>query len=506
MADRVKTLGELRGMLRRRWRYPAAILPACLLLAVLIAYWLPPSYRATTTIMLEPQSIPKEMVSTTVRGIEDVAIYAQNELELTRRRVMTPDRLIEIVKKVDPYPGIRDATAGAKAQMLGADTTVERVDPITLKPLDQSAAFSISYDNPDPKIAATVASALGDLYLTYNRRTRTEQASAAYDFLQEQSRAVETSMTEIEQRLAKFKADNNGALPEMQSHNITEVDRSQHDIEALQQQELVAEEKESQLQLQLNNLSPSLTGAVSDSRTELAKLRAELAEAHQKYTPEHPEVKRLERAVADMSAQNTANMHFSGGTPDNPEYLALAGQLAATRHQLAALRAAEMRERHDLAVYEQHMQMAPNVERQYTQLQREYAAARDRYEDIQNKMKNAALARTMEFEDRGEKFTLLHAPTVPRRPYFPNRIGIILLGLLLGGGVALGAAALADASDPTVRGTEDLQEIMEATPLGSIPVLLTTRDRRRHRMQWAAAVMAYAVGAVLMGATILIRQ
>ena len=115
MADRVSTLAEVRRMLSRRWRYLAAILPASLFLAVLIAYWLPPSYRATSTIMLEPQSIPKEMVSATVRGIEDVAIYAQNELELTRRRVMTPDRLIEIVKAVDPYPRLHNVTAEAKA-------------------------------------------------------------------------------------------------------------------------------------------------------------------------------------------------------------------------------------------------------------------------------------------------------------------------------------------------------------------------------------------------------
>jgi len=505
MADRVSTLGEVRRMLRRRWRYLASILPASLLLAVLIAYWLPPSYRATSTIMLEPQSIPKEMVSATVRGIEDVAIYAQNELELTRRRVMTPDRLVEIVKAVDPYPRLRNAPAEAKAQILASNTTVERVDPITLKPLDQSAAFSISYDNPDPKLAAAVAARLTDLYLSYNRRTRTEQASAAYDFLQGQAREVEASMAEMEQRLAKFKAQYGAALPEMQTHNMTEIDRAQHDIESIQQQELVAEEKESQLQLQLNNLSPTMTGAVSDVRTELAKLRAELSEAHQKYTPEHPEVKRLERAVADMSAQSAASLHPSTSKPDNPEYLAVADQLSAARHQLAALRAAEMRDRRERQTYEEHLQTTPNVERQYTQLQREYAAARDRYDDIQAKMKNAALARTMEYEDRGEKFSMLHAPTVPQRPFFPNRIGIILLGFLLGCGAALGVAALADASDPTVRGPDDLQEIMESTAIGSIPVLLTARDRRLYRLKWGSAMAAYSAAVVLMAVTIYIR-
>lgn len=501
----INTVAEVRRMLSRRWRYLASILPASVLLAVLVAYWLPPSYRATSTIMLEPQSIPKEMVSATVRGIEDVAIYAENELELTRRRVMTPDRLVSIVKAVDPYPRMRNATPELKAQLLAANVTVERVDPITLKPLDQSAAFSIYYDNPDPKLAAAVAAQLSDLYLSYNRRTRTEQASAAYDFLQGQSREVEGSMAEMEQRLAKFKAEYGAALPEMQTHNMSEIDRAQHDIESIQQQELIAEEKESQLQLQLNSLSPTLTGAVSDSRLELAKLRAELAEAHQKYTPEHPEVKRLERAVADMNAQSAASLQPGAGKPDNPEYLAVADQLSAARHQLAALRASEMRERHDRQLYEEHLQTTPNVERQYTQLQREYSAARDRYDDIQAKMKNAALARTMEFEDRGEKFSLLHAPTVPRRPFFPNRVGIILLGILLGCGAALGAAAFADASDPTVRGQTDLQEIMESTPLGSIPVLLTARDRRLYRLKWGSALAAYSAGVALMALTIYIR-
>ena len=57
-----------------------------------------------------------------------------------------------------------------------------------------------------------------------------------------------------------------------------------------------------------------------------------------------------------------------------------------------------------------------------------------RYEDLQAKMKNAALARTMEQEERGERFTLLQAPTPPQKLYSPNRLGIILLGMVSGSG------------------------------------------------------------------------
>ena len=49
----------------------------------------------------------------------------------------------------------------------------------------------------------------------------------------------------------------------------------------------------------------------------------------------------------------------------------------------------------------------------------------------------------------------------PSKPYFPNRLGIILLGAVLGCGIAFGIAAAVDASDPTLRGNADLQAIMQ---------------------------------------------
>src|SRR5580658_3357245 len=98
-------LSEYGKLLRRRWIYPGLIIPASLLISVYIAFVLPVSYRAAGTIMLEPSSIPTEMVSSTVRRVQDVPEYAQQELELVRRRVMTPDKLLQLVKEVDPYPG-----------------------------------------------------------------------------------------------------------------------------------------------------------------------------------------------------------------------------------------------------------------------------------------------------------------------------------------------------------------------------------------------------------------
>ncbi|MFK9985544.1 hypothetical protein ACJEM7_25175, partial [Escherichia coli] len=83
----------------------------------------------------------------------------------------------------------------------------------------------------------------------------------------------------MEQQLAAFKAKFGGSLPEMQAHNLTRIDSLQHDLEGTQRELLVAQQKESDLQLQLNSISPSLTSAVSDWRVQLAKVKADLIDA-----------------------------------------------------------------------------------------------------------------------------------------------------------------------------------------------------------------------------------
>ena len=92
--DTVKTVGDYAGLLRRRWQYPATILPAGLLIALFIAYVLPVSYRASSTIMQEGSSLPTKMVPTTVTGSPDEVVNASEQLELARRRVMTKESLI----------------------------------------------------------------------------------------------------------------------------------------------------------------------------------------------------------------------------------------------------------------------------------------------------------------------------------------------------------------------------------------------------------------------------
>ena len=176
--DTPYTMRDYLDVLRRRWIVIATLFPAAVSLGIYLAYTLPPLYRSSATIMLEPSSIPEEILRSTVTA------YADQQLDLVRRRVLTTDNLRTLVMELDPYPDRGDLSISGKAQLISEDTLIERVDPITLEPLTESNAFSIHYVNPDPDMARAVTERLADMFLAHNRLTRTEQATATKEYFE----------------------------------------------------------------------------------------------------------------------------------------------------------------------------------------------------------------------------------------------------------------------------------------------------------------------------------
>ncbi len=491
----IYSLGDYVAVLRRRWVYLATIIPAAVLIAVFLAFALPPTYRSSATILLEPSSIPEELIASTV------TTYADQQIELVQRRVMAKDRLVQLIEEYDPYPAMKDASADTKAAQIIADVVVERVDPVTLEPLTESNAFSLHYHNPDPQRAKDMATRLAELFLAYNRQTRTERAAETYEFLLVSSQKLDQRIREMEEKLADFKREHAEALPDEMGRNQDALDQRQRDLYDYSAQVRLAEQKEAILALQLRDISPTLQGAVSNRATELATLRAELADAEQRYTPDHPDVKRLKRAIAALVAAG-ATSEPTAVTPDNPEYLRVNSELEAARRELAAARASAGQARADVGRYQQRLVNTPDVEKAYLQLVRDYQIAQNQYAETKNKLTEAELGSSFESQQGGERFAIIRAPYLPSTPFSPNRLGVILLGIALGCGIAVGLVALAESSDPTVRSARYLEALIELPTLGAIPVMDNSADRQRRVRMGAWGIAAYVVALVIVSITV----
>jgi len=471
---------------RRRFRYVAVIAPLLILLAVYLSFSITPLYESTATIMLEPSSVNKDVVTSTVIS------YSNDQIEIVQGKVMTNEILKELVKQYDPYPG-SPLTTHQKALQILQDTTLERVDPVTLKPLQESNAFSLHYRNPDPERAAEVTSRLAQLFLTYNQRSRQMAAQSAAVFLRKQAEGINKQVAHVDDQLKVFKAQHGDALPEDVQRNQAAIDRDTHELENLQQEILRSQEKESLLSVQLSQTSPNMITQAGDL-TDLATVRAQLAEAQQRYTPDHPEVKRLQRALKLLSDQQ--GQVAAGGivkNANNPQYLTTASQLTSARAELAGLRGQEQRLKNEIAQYEQLLSKAPGVEREYTDIMRARTSLQNVYQQLQDKLQKAEMAQSFETEEGGERFLLLRAPFAPRLPVYPNRIGLILLGVVLGLALSGVAVAIAESGDSNIRNVDDFPQLPGVQVLASIPNIANTGDRRRRRVALMSWVTAYCV-------------
>jgi len=488
------TLGDYFAVVRRRWVYPAILLPAGVLAALYIAFTLTPTYRSTATLMLELSSIPKELIRTTVEAA------ANQEVELVRRRVMTTDNLEALTKEIDPYPNRPDLDMKAKAKLISADTEVERVDAVTLQPLLMSNAFSIYYNNGNPEIAQAVADKLAGLFLQGNRDERTHAAEQTYQFLQSQAEEAGNRTRDLETKLAAFKAQFGDALPETQQYNQGALDRVHQELESTNRQIVTARERKSALEIQLSQINPQLFDPNGDWRSQLADLNKELATALQKYSPDHPDVKRIQRRIEAMKQKVGDTKTF--GKPDNPEYITVQNQLDAARSELSAYEQSAARARQQIDTFERNLRRTPEVERQYADLTRDYNMAQEQLRQIEASLAQAALGQQLETEQRGDRLTQIHAASYPGRPYSPNRLGILLIGLVLGGGLGIGLAAIRDSSDPTIRSIRDLAEITDIKPLAAVPFMLNSADRRRRLRAWTGALVVAAIAVSIVASAV----
>jgi succinoglycan biosynthesis transport protein ExoP len=504
--------GSYAALFRRRRVWIFTIVPAVLLLSIYVAYAWPSSYRSTATIMLVQGSIPEQFIQSTVNTSAD------EEIETIQGRVMTLDALRELVKQTDPYPDEADWDVNRKAQQVILDTESERVDPVTFEVLQKSSAFSLHYRNSDPRRAAIISKQLADLFLSYHQRERVEAARAAAKVIEDRATSLGQELQQVDAEYAQLRSEHGGTLPGASDRSEEARYRAERDLDDLEKQLRSAQEQESLLSIQLSSTSPNLLATQSlgtqglsnqalasnpGGLTDLATVKALLADAELRYTPDHPDVKRLKRALAALEAQQKQNGSGPATDADNPEYRRLTSQLAAARSEETALLAATARAREQLQKYTANSNPSTELERRVDELERRRASLQTEFQGVQDKLKSAQLGQIIEADPHAEHFSLLRAPVVPSTPYSPNRIGVILLGLVLGCGLATVAVSVAESSDATVRGSRDVVGFTGIPVLGSVSEIFIPADLRRRRLIWGSVSLVYLLGAVFVGMTVM---
>lgn len=471
----VKTLGDVIAIVKRRKNWLVWPAVGVFLLSAVIAFAWPPTYRSTSTILIEEQEIPREYVMTTVSS------YAEQRLQTINQRIMSSTRLTEIINRFNLYADLREKWTmeeiidkmrkkDIKFETISADV----IDRRTGRPTAATIAFTLSYEGRNPSVVQQVANVLASLYLEENLKVREQQTEGATKFMEDERKAVEEQLAALDKQIAEFKQKNVNTLPELSQYNLQIVDRLDQDIERLNNQLKELREKEKYLMTQLASVPADSSNPDKDR---LRELRVKLINLESRFTDEYPDVKKTKAEIAELEKKlKAAGQNPIDSKPDNPAYVTLSAQLASTRSEIDSVRrqvASSQDKRND---YQRRIATSPKVEESYRLLMTQRNNLQAKYDDLTKKYMESKVASGLEKGQMGERFTLIDAARLPEKPVFPNVPAILLIGLVLGIGTGVGSAALKEFSDQSVRTAGALSGALGLPVLAVIPQIVTTED------------------------------
>src|SRR2546426_1121122 len=455
MEDRRNTSGLdvlLEVWSRHKW-LATLVFTGPFVVTVSLAIALPNLYRSTATLLLERPQVSETFVKSSVTSELETRMQTISQEILSRSRLQDLmirfDLYPEFRKRVSPEEVIDRMRRDIRMEFKGRDIRMESngMESKAVEPQGErgaTIAFTLSYRGRDPETVAKVTNTLAAWFVEENLKLRKRQAAGTAKFLRVELEEMKRKLVQEERRLSEFKERHLGELPEQMAVNLTTLGR------------LNAE-----LRLNKENQTRILEWL------EREKLAGQLALARQQFAEGNSVPPNVDSLVPDSDTEViTARLAQF--------------RLARLKQELTDLRARFSEKYPDVI----------RVKAEIASLERQLAAAESN-----------------EQGRKGDQVRLLDPAILSTRPAAPNRLRLILIGLILSMGLAGGAVWLIEHRDTAFHTLTELQAFTKVPVLASIPRIATKTNTSRQRRQFWLGTAAALMGlAILVGTTHYVAQ
>ena len=147
--------------------------------------------------------------------------------------------------------------------------------------------------------------------------------------------------------------------------------------------------------------------------------------------------------------------------------------------------------------YEGYLSRAPQIEKEYQSLLRDYQNTYVKYQEIRSKKMSADLAQNLESERKGERFTLIQPPELPVDPVSPNITAMVFLAVILGVSAGLGVIILQEGMAAVIFGAAEVTALTGVAPLAVVGYMETKDEESKHNRKRFLIVLGLVLVAIL---------
>jgi polysaccharide chain length determinant protein (PEP-CTERM system associated) len=529
-------------MLRRYRSWIMGPMFAGLVIAVVVAFLYPDTYRSYAVLRVTPPTVPEQLIP--------AVSFNQMSERLTQMQtdILSRTTLEEIIRKpsLDLYKKQRQRIPMEDIIQEMKNKHIKLTPIVTGGDRRFASAFQISFDYSDRYKAQLVVRELVNRFTEKSITFQSENAKITSSFLDAEEKSAKERMDEADRKMTAFKMANQGRLPEQVQANTQAMFQLQ--MQAMQMAQAMDRDAQDKVMLEsdlqnnkneqayyLNNVETVLPGqqplSVKNEKLvelsrQIATARSALAQAQNIYGPNYPEIgsmkavlESLEKQQADLEAEETAQASAAAAAnngasaPRRVANPAVEKRLQELRQAQTSIQAkiqardAEIqtlaRNRAEvlkqIAVYQKRIDEAPVNEQQYAALLSDFNIAKQAYLEMVKKQEVSQTAQNLEERKAGENLEVLDAATLPDKPVEPNRWAWAGFGTLAGLVCGLALAAGKEVKNTALKNLKDVRAYTNLPVLSSVPLLENALLlRRKRRLVWLAWSSGVIIGCVLM--------
>lgn len=493
-----QALTILRGMWHRRWLGLAAAWIVAIV-AVTVALRIPDRYEASARLYVDTQTLLRPLME----GLSIQPNLDQQVLLISRTLISRPN-VEKLVRMAD-----LDLSTPTSA---GREELIDSVGAgLKLSGNVSTNLYTISYRDTNPEQARKIVQSLLTIFVESSLGDKRQDSRTAVRFVDEQIKQYEENLKTAEGRLKDFRLKYLGVAGQGGPDYFGRLAKIGEEIDNARLQLRAAEQSRDSYKRELAGetavLLPEgpiaaapLSGTTVDPR--LAVLRTELDNLTRRFTDQHPDVLATRRNIELLEEQrqqelqamrrsaNASRRSTDSSADRNPVFQQLKVSLAEAEANVASLRAKLSAYEGQYAQLKGAARLVPQVEAEFTQLNRDYDIQKKTYETLLARRQSATIGEGVQ-DFGGTQFRVIDPPRVAPQPVPPTRTTLLWLALAaaLAGGLVV--SFLASQIMPTFHDAYSLRVVSKRPILGMVTMLPTealSKLRRRNAFLFAGGM------------------
>ncbi|MEE9442355.1 MAG: Wzz/FepE/Etk N-terminal domain-containing protein [candidate division Zixibacteria bacterium] len=482
---------------RRKW---LIILPFILVTAIVfgLSFLLEKRYESSTMVVIDETLYLSQELQQFVPG-QDPGGYAavrrrQDKLISIRNEIISTGYLSRLINELGLYQDEDIIKEAQKMNITLPEVSVQNlVYRILIEDLRENirVAFNgqniveITTESNDPELSMNFATRLAEIFKDEQLKRELSGVRGALDFTDEQLAIYQKNLSDAEGRKTEFEAE---YLQNQLDESVTADTNIRAIMADIDNIELVIDEnirnqtrvrkalnkyKKSELKLNHGDKYSNLKNEIFDNSGRVADFMSKYIWSDPKVLNANLAINRKLREVDDLIVLAVDEQFSEAPDEDNSslkEFFSLQFQEMVLRQKLNDFEVS-------LSILRDRIAREPEYEIQLSNLTNDVQSARDIYETFKNQLTGSEISQSLMRGGAESRYRVMEPASMPLEPVKPDRLKLSLMGMVLGLIIGGAAAILAELFDHSFRKIEDVEEILKAPVLASIPNIPSIRGK-----------------------------